>query len=107
MKLLELIRNLKSIKQANELIAKELPGVEYDLIDLYAINSLNVDSDIRFFNVEEIPNDLVIKVDGINYVNLFPLNLIQEMVEEYSNLREIFSDEEIAKRILEYRLKDA
>jgi hypothetical protein len=108
MRLVELIKNLKSIQQAQELVSKEFPNVEFDLVELYMVNELSLESDIRFFDAEKIPNKLLIEVDGIKHVNFFPLYLAQEMVEDYTNLKdEKLSDEEIAKRMLKYRLKDA
>lgn len=107
MKIIELVNNLKNIEIAQLLIAKEIPYVEYDLVDLYMVDKISIDSEIVFFNAEKIPNKLVIEIEGVKYENLFPLNLIQEMVEEYDKLDGKISDFEIANKLLEYRMKDA
>lgn len=107
MKIIELVNNLKNIEIAQLLIAKEIPDVEYDLVDLYMVDKISIDSEIVFFNAEKIPNKLVIEIEGVKYENLFPLNLIQEMVEEYDKLDGKISDFEIANKLLEYRMKDA
>jgi hypothetical protein len=107
MNIVELVKHLKSLEQAENFINGELPEVEYDLVDIYMIDKLGLDSEIVFFNAEEIPNRLIINIEGINYENLFPLNLAQEMVEELKASNEKISDIEIAKHLLEYREKDA
>ncbi len=106
MNIVELVKHLKSLEQAENFINGELPEVEYDLVDIYMINKLGLDSEIVFFNAEEIPNRLIINIEGINYENLFPLNLAQEMVEELKASNDKISDVEIAKHLLEYREKD-
>jgi hypothetical protein len=106
MNIVELLKHLKSLEEAEKFINGELPEVEYDLVDIYMINKLGLDSEIVFFNAEEIPNRLIINIEGINYENLFPLNLAQEMVEELKASNDKISDVEIAKHLLEYREKD-
>lgn len=105
MNIIELVKHLKSFKQTENFITEYVPTIEYDLVDIYMTGKLGLDSEIAFFDAEKIPNRLIIDIDGIIYENLFPLNLAQEMVEELnvSNL----TDLEIAKRILEFREKDA
>ena len=50
MKIIELVNNLKSIEIAQLLITKEIPDVEYDLVDLYMVDKISIDSEIVFFN---------------------------------------------------------
>jgi len=107
MTIIELVKHLKSIEQAKNFINDELPEVEYDLVDIYMFEKLGLNSEIVFFNAEEIPNKLIINIEGTTYENLFPLNLTQEMVEELEASNKKISDIEIAKRLLEYREKDA
>lgn len=113
MNIVELIKHLKSESVAQELISKELPGVESCLVDIYLLKELSLTSQVVFFDLEEIdaiPNRLVMEIEGNIYVNLFPFEMAQEMVEAYINdneYGEVLSDLEIAKRLLEYREKDA
>jgi len=107
-KLNELISHLKSVEEAEKIISIEIPDVEFGSIDIYLKDRLNIESEIRFFDAETIPNNLVIEVDGINYVNLFPLPMTQEIVEGYANLSAPkLNDIEIAQKLLDYRIKDA
>lgn len=64
--------------------------------------------EVKFFDAETIPNKAVIEIDGIVYINLFPLSMLQEMIEDYSNVSApSFTNLEIAKRIIAYRVHDA
>lgn len=108
MNLLEVIEHLKSIEKAEELIAVEIPTVEFGLVDVYLKEKLDINSEVKFFDVDAIPNNLDIEINGVKYVNLFPLPMVQEMVEEYvaSNDAKL-TNSEIAQRLLDYRIKDA
>ncbi|WP_142685410.1 hypothetical protein [Chitinophaga polysaccharea] len=107
MKLIELIDHLKTASKAEQLRNQQIPDVEYDLVELYMKDSLSFESEIAFFDAETIPGYIIIEMDGIRYKNLFSLNLIQEMVEEYVAEYPNWSDLDIAKRIMEYRINDA
>ena len=108
MRFIELIDHLKRPEKTEMLILNEIPGVEFGLVDIYLRDKLHIESEVRFFDAEAIPNKLVIEVDGIRYVNLFPLPMTQEMIEEYAKRSDQkFSDKEIAQKLLDYRIKDA
>lgn len=107
MNLLNLIDHLKTIQKAAIFIARELPGVELDFVDIYLKDTLAMESEVFLFNAEEIPNNILIAMGGMELINLLPLNLAQEMVESYVSQPELFTDAEIAEKLLRYRLKDA
>jgi hypothetical protein len=108
MKLINLIDHLKNLSKTEELTETELPNVEFGQIDTYLEGSMDIESEVVFFDAEKIPDDVMIEVNGIKYINLFPLPMLQEMVEEYHNTYgEKMQDFEIAKNILDYRIKDA
>lgn len=107
MKLIELVDRLKTLDNAKAFIANELPNVEVDQVDIYLKESLDINAEVRFFDAETIPNTFLLELDGIKYVNLFPFYMLQEMVEDHTKLSDKLSDAEIAKRILDYRIKDA
>jgi len=104
----EIIGHLKSIEKAQNFIKSELLNAEFDQIDTCLKGSLEVRSEVRFFDAETIPSSLLVEIDREQLVNLFPLNLLQEMIEEYENIpgRKL-TNLEIARKILEYRMKDA
>lgn len=107
MKLIEIVNDLKNINQTLELINKKLPDVEYDLVDLYLEDNLDMYSEVHFLNAEEIPNDILIEINGKKLINLFPLNLTQEIISGYYNSNKNFTNQELSQKLLEYRIKDA
>lgn len=108
MKLIELIDHLKTVSKAQQLIKTQIPDVDFDQVEVYMKDCCGLDSEIAFFDADEIPGDLVIEVDGIKYENLFPFYMVQEMVEEYvDKFGAGMTDLEIAQKILEYREHDA
>ena len=77
------------------------------MIDIYAKEVLQIDSEVTFFNAEEIPNEIIINIDGIKYVNVCPLNMLEDLVNDFvaqdSNI-EVF---ELTTKIVSYLEKDA
>ncbi len=107
MKLIELVQHLENLNEAELLLSKEFPDVEFDLVELYMNPNINIDSNIKFVNIDEVPDDTHIELEGIQYVDFLPLHLVQEMVEEYKKSSEKYSDHDIAIKILNYRINDA
>ncbi|WP_394775812.1 hypothetical protein [Flavobacterium sp.] len=107
MKLIELVKHLKSVKESEEFTSTQLSDIEYDLIDMYMIEKVDLDSDIVFFDAEKIPNKLILEIEGVTYENLFPLNMAQDMVDEFVSGNASASDLEIAEFLINYREKDA
>lgn len=108
MKIIELIPHLKSLNKAEALIKTAIPDVSLDVVEIYMKGEVALDSDIVLFDGDSIPLELKIIVEDIEYENLFPLYMAQEMVEEYvESFDDELSDMEIAKRLLHYRLNDA
>ncbi|KQB40360.1 hypothetical protein [Flavobacterium aquidurense] len=107
MKLIELVKHLKSVKESEKFTNTQLSDIEYDLIDMYMIEKVDLDSDIVFFDAEKTPNKLIVEIEGVTYENLFPLNMAQDMVEEFVTTKASASDLEIAEFLINYRAKDA
>jgi len=108
MYLIELIEHLKTIPKAEALIREKIPGVDFDMVELYMKGSIGPAAEIAFFDADNIPLELIIEIEGVKYENLFPLYLIQEMVAEFvESYDNRLSNQEIAQRILDYRENDA
>ena len=106
MKLVELIKHLKRIDKAEQFISKELPNVEFDSIDIFMVNDLNLNADIKFFDAESVHGS-EIEIAGVQLSNFLPLYMAQEMVEEYNmNLEGKMTDLEIAEAVLSYSIND-
>lgn len=107
MKLIELVKHLKSIKECEKFTSTQLSDIKYDLIDMYMIEKFDLESVIVFFDAEKIPTKLIIEIEGVTYENLFLLNMAQDMVEEFASTNASASDLEIAEFLINYREKDA
>ncbi|MOA31148.1 hypothetical protein D3C78_1522900 [compost metagenome] len=67
-----------------------------------------MESEITLFEIEETEDDLVFEKEGVQYIQLFPLDYAIELIEFDLDLKNNgYSDLEIAQRLLEYRQKDA
>ena len=108
MKLVELVKHLKSVEEAERFVSKELLNVEFNSVEIYMVNDLNLNADIKFFDAESVPHGSEIEITGVQLINFLPLYMAQEMVEEYNmNLEGKMTDLEIAKALLSYSINDA
>jgi len=75
---------------------------------IYMQGTLGLSSEIIFFEIEETEDDLVFQKKGITYIQLFPLNYTVDLVKsEIDGKDKNYSSIEIAKRLLDYRQRDA
>ncbi len=66
-----------------------------------------MNSEVAIFGIEETDGDLIFEKDENKYVELFPLEMTQEMIEEYINTYKGISNIKIAESLLNYRINDA
>ena len=107
MKLVELVKHLKSVEEAERFVSRELANVELYGVGIYMKDNLDIDSDVKLFDEELLSGYIKIESNGIQYENLLPFNMAQEMVEAYMNLEGQMTDLEIAKALLSYSINDA
>jgi len=108
MNVIELVSRIRTLEQAENLARGEYPELDFRQVDIYLEEVLSIVSEVKLFDAESIPNDSEIEIDGKRFVNLFPLAMAQEMVEDFSNAySNILSDKEIADRLINYRINDA
>jgi len=105
MNFIDLVEILKHKRTAELLAETELPGVPLGQVDTYFKHSPGIQSEIRFFDAENIPGHIKMEVDGDTYINLFPFEMLQAMVEGLAD--EGQTNAEIAERILMYAENDA
>lgn len=106
MKLTDLIEKIKQGK-TEQFLVNNFIDIEYDLIDIYAKEKLRIDSEIHFFNAEEIPNEGVINLDGIEYENVCPLNMLEDLVNDFIVQNSQIDTFELTNQVLNYLEKDA
>ena len=74
---------------------------------IYMESCLDLDSDVFVFPVEETEDDLLFEKDGLRYHQLFSIDYTLDLIG--SDLSKIMrlSSQEIAIRLLQFRLNDA
>jgi hypothetical protein len=108
MDFLEAIPLLKTLADTEKMINALLPGVDFGQVDTFLKEALDIRAEIIFVDAETMPGTIEVEIDGVNYINLLPLFMLQEMVEEFANLEgKHMTDVQIANRIIEYSINDA
>lgn len=108
MKLIELIGILFNPEKLGRLISALGLDTDYEALLVYMREDLCITADIRIFEVEETEDELLFEKDGIKYIQLFPIEHIQNLIEFDLNMKNKgFSETQIAERLLEYRKNDA
>jgi hypothetical protein len=108
MKLVELINLLREPNNLEQLFSEKHINVESESILIYMESSINVDAEISFFKFEETEDELLFIKDGIQYIQLFPIEYIIELIDSELTLKDKnYSNLEIATRLINYRIKDA
>ncbi|WP_025762929.1 hypothetical protein [Dyadobacter tibetensis] len=108
MKLVNLIDFLINPKKLEVLYREEGLNTDSEALLIYMENSLDIESEIKFFEIEETDDDLVFEKGDIQYVQLFPVDHAIDLIESDLELKNRgYSNLEIAERLLEYRIKDA
>lgn len=108
MKLEDLIKYLLNPEQLEVLYQEEEINTESEALLIYMNGALDLESEISVFEIEETEDDLVFERNGEKYFQLFPIDYAIELIESDLELKDKgYSDLEIAKRLLDYRLKDA
>lgn len=70
-------------------------------------DSLEIDSEVAIFGIEDTDGKLKFEKDGNKFIELFPLEMLQEMTVEHVNTYKGISNYEIAQRLIKYRINDA
>ena len=108
MKLTDLIPYLVNTEQLNDFYSTQKLNTDSEALIIYMVNDLNIESEVSIFEIEETEDQLIFEKDGVRYIELFPIEHASQLIEFDLNLKRTgFSDIEIAKRLLEYRINDA
>ena len=105
MNLVDFIEYLKDDKKAAQYVEKHYPGVDYYDAEVYLKGALSIESELAIFDGEKIEGMIEMEVNKEKYYNLFSLDLLVEVYEDYSKFSG--SEREIAQRIIDYRINDA
>jgi hypothetical protein len=107
MKLIELIDAIFNPGKLKKLISVLGLNTESEALLVYMKEDLNITADIQIFEVEETEDEILFEKDDIKYIQLFPIEHIQNLIEFDLNMKNKgFSETQIAERLLEYRKHD-
>jgi len=107
MKLVDLMGYLVN-DQVDQLYQDQKLNTESEYVIAYMQNEIDLESDIAFFDIEELDDSSVHQKDGVTYIHLFGISYMVELIAEDLELKgRGYSNLQIAKRLLEYRINDA
>lgn len=108
MKLIDLIEYLKNSFLLEKLYESQKFNSESEAIIVYMKDSISLNSEICFFEIEETEDEMLFEKNGIKYFQFFPIDYAVSLIESDLNLKNNgYSNSEIAERLLSYRIKDA
>lgn len=108
MNLVELIEYLINPEQLGELYQEQGLNAESEALLIYLQDALDLECNIVILGIEETEDDLVFEKEGVQYIQLFPVDYAIELIESDLDLKNKgYSNLEIAQILLEYRRKDA
>lgn len=108
MKLVDLIKYLTHPGQLDKLYQEQGLNTESEALLIYLQGALDLKSEAIIFTIEETEDDIVFEKEGVQYIQLFPVDYAIELIESDLGLNNKgYSDLEIAQRLLEYRQRDA
>jgi hypothetical protein len=107
MRLTTIVDYLINPSKLDELYEREGLNSESDTLLIYMSDTLDIHSEIQFFDMEETEDELVYQKNGMTYVQLFPVEYAIELIDDLDLRGKNYTDSEIARRLIEYRIKDA
>ncbi|PWJ32904.1 hypothetical protein [Sediminitomix flava] len=105
MNLFQFIDYLQDQEKLASFLEVNYPNLDYYDIEIYLKNSLTINSELKFFDDNEIDGRIIMELDGVNYHNLFSLDYLVEVCNDYSKITDNKTD--LAESILNYRINDA
>lgn len=109
MNLIELIKIFRKGKEVEDFYKEQSLDSESEVVEIYMRKPFDIYSKIYFFEIEETEGAIEYEKDGQTFYNLFDFYYFQDLMSDYkkgNNKLEI-SDSELAKKILDYAIKDA
>lgn len=105
MKLTDIIPYLKDIDKWEDLLTDLNIDNNCEEVLIYALDKLDINSDILLIELEKTEDDLEINFEEKKYIQIFPYSFVYELITiDFSNLK---TDLDIAQRLIEYRINDA
>lgn len=108
MKLIDLVKYLTNPESLDKLLQELGLNRESEALLIYMKSTLDLTSEIIILEIEETEDELIFEKEEIKYIQLFPIDHTTDLIKFDLSLKDKgYSDLEIAKRLLEYRIYDA
>jgi hypothetical protein len=104
MNLIKFIKYLRNT-ETEQFMSCNYPDVDYYNAEVYLKDSINKESELVVFDSEKIGGMIEMEVNNEKYYNLFTLDHLVEVFDDFSEPSG--TDNEIAERIIDYRINDA
>lgn len=104
----DLIDVLVDPNKMQEFYSENNINTDSEALIIYMKDKIDFDSEISIFEVEETEDEIFYSKNGIEYVQLFPIFYAKELMEnDLQLLNKGYTYDQIANRLIEYRLRDA
>lgn len=108
MKLKDLVPYLREPKKLDRLYAELGVDSDSESILIYMKNKITAESDLTLLPIEESEDEMQLRRDGVDFVQLFPVDHAIDLIESDLNLSKTkLSDNEVALRLIKYAQTDA
>jgi hypothetical protein len=108
MKLADLVAYFRTGSTISDLIQRESLDAHSDQIVVYLKDSLDINSELVFIEIEKTNDDIELVYNEKRYVGLFSLGQTHDIILDYlHSTKNSYSNIEIAENILNYRINDA
>lgn len=105
MKFIGFIPYLKDKKKLESYLNDNYPEIDYYNAEVYLKSTLDLESELFIFDDEKIEGLIEMFIKNRRYINLFTLDYLFEIVSE--NSKSIYQMEEIAEKVINFRINDA
>ena len=108
MKLLELVKYFRSGGSYENFCNEQLIDPDSEVVEIYMEETLDLNSNLGFFEIEKTEGASEVKNLNIKYINLFDFHYFLDSIEDSKNdVDNILSNEKLTKLIYEYAMNDA
>ena len=108
MNLTGLVEYFRSGGSFENFCAKHGLDSKAEVIEIFGIKPFELDMELAFFPIEETEGSIQHAANGVDYYNLFDFYFFLDAIEESRNEQnQVFSDRQIAEKLLAYAENNA
>ena len=108
MELIELVKYFRIGGTYEKFCQDRSLNLKSEVVEIYMQKPFSIDNDLAFFEIESTEGMVEYNFNGITYYNLFDFYYFLDVIAESKEEQNInITDEELARRLYNYALKDA